>query len=176
MVAAAVSLKQWRSQQAGDLRLWRRPYNARTNRQIHLRKARGATASRSTFSAQADENRLCAGRRNPRRSRACEASNASDSTGNAGACIRIKNVNTLRTEIGDQKLRPIRRHRQTAQTCVGRRPARRLQRRNKRAKLQVEDLYMIDVREINPLTALIVCQKTEKARLGIGLRAGQILE
>ena len=128
-------------------------------------KAGGACAGTAAFTAEANEDGLCAGGGNAGGTRVGEARDATDGNSRTSACDRVEEINILRAEISDDELRTVGRKSETAKAGIGRWAARRLNRRKEEILLQVENVDVIDVGEIDALAGLIVNQEFVETRL-----------
>ena len=88
-----------------------------------------------------------------------KAGDAANRYRRAGGLHRIDQVDILGTEIGNDELRAVWSQGKSAQPGVRRRTARRVKLEDNLIELQIEDIDVIDVREIKALALGIVEQK-----------------
>src|SRR6266567_2512202 len=146
LIARCRSLKERSSRETGDLRLRCWLNRRRTDGEIHLSEARGTSAGRTTLAAETNEDRLRAGGGDARGTGVGKAGNAAHGHGGAGSRRGIEQISILRAKIRDDQLRIIGSQSQAAQSSIRRRPAGRLDGREKCILLKIENIKVINVR------------------------------
>src|SRR5438093_2972536 len=170
------SLDERRDLDAVDLRLWSGLNVWRAHLQIHLGETRGTGSRGTAFTAETDEYGLRAGGGDARRNGVSEAGDAADGHSRAGCQNRIEKIHALCAEVSHDELRTVGCQSQAAQSRVWRRTARGLERGEENILLEVENIDVIDVRQVDVLPLLVVEQEFEESGFRMRLDALKILE